>query len=240
MTAPRYAIYFVPAPDTALFRLGSALVGYDCHDGTEVAPPAAAGLPPDWTDLTAEPRRYGFHATLKAPFRLAQGCDEAGLRDAVQRLSRDQPEIPVIRPVIRCIGSFVALVPREPVAALERLAADCVTRLDRFRAPLTAADRARRQASLTSDRLRANLECWGYPYVFDDFRFHMTLTGSLPEERRLAVAERMAALVAEHHGDVPLAIDRIVLLRQDEPEARFRVLAVAPLPVRATAAAGSR
>ena len=76
-------------------------------------------------------------------------------------------------------------MPRERVPALDRLAADCVTRLDRFRAPLTAADRARRRASLTSDRLRENLEAWGYPYVFDDFRFHMTLTGALPEERRL-------------------------------------------------------
>jgi putative phosphonate metabolism protein len=234
---PRYAIYFVPAPDSALYRLGSALIGYDAYSGADMTPPGDAGLPADWAALTEEPRRYGFHATLKAPFRLAPGGDEAGLRGAVQRIAAEQPDIPSIRPVVRSIGGFVAIVPDVRVPALDRLAADCVTRLDRFRAPLTAGDRARRLASIVGERERENLEQWGYPYVFGEYRFHMTLTGRLPDERRPAVIERMAALVKQHHGDAPLAIDHIVLLRQDVPDARFRVLAAAALCERATAPA---
>lgn len=230
MTAPRYAIYFVPAPSHPLHRLGSALLGYDCYDGTEPSPPPAAGLPEDWPALTEEPRRYGFHATLKAPFRLGPDGDETALCEAVLRLAREQPEIPRIRPVVRTIGSFVAIVPAERVAALDRLAADCVTRLDRFRAPLTAEDRSRRQASLTTDRLRENFENWGYPWVFEAFRFHMTLTGPLPADRRAPLADHLAGLVARQLGGGPLAIDRIALLKQPEPQARFRVVAAADLP----------
>jgi putative phosphonate metabolism protein len=235
--APRYAIYFLPPPDSVLYRLGSALIGYDAYSGAELPPPPDADLPTDWAALTEEPRRYGFHATLKAPFRLAPGCDEAGLRDAVQRIAAEQPDIPSIPPVVRSIGGFVAIVPDVRVPALDRLAADCVTRLDRFRAPLTAAERARRLPSIANERERENLEQWGYPYVFGAYRFHMTLTGRLPDERRPAVVELMAALVARHHGDAALAIDRIVLLRQDAPDARLRVLATAPLCEPATAPA---
>ncbi|NVO16233.1 MAG: DUF1045 domain-containing protein [Rhodoplanes sp.] len=235
--APRYAIYFVPPPDGVLYRLGRALLGYDVYTGADVPPPVDADLPADWATLTEEPRRYGFHATLKAPFRLAPGCDEAGLRDAVQRVAAEQPDIPSIRPVVRSIGGFVAIVPDVRVPALDRLAADCVTRLDRFRAPLTAAERARRLTSIAGERERENLEQWGYPYVFAEFRFHMTLTGRLPDERRPAVMEQMTGLVEKRHGRGPLAIDRIVLLRQDTPDARFRVLVTAPLCERATAPA---
>ncbi|MDC7786730.1 DUF1045 domain-containing protein [Rhodoplanes sp. TEM] len=233
MTAPRYAIYFVPAPTHPLHRLGSALLGYDCYDGTEPPPPTGAGLPEDWPALTEEPRRYGFHATLKAPFRLAQGGDETALREAVRRLAHAQPDIPRIRPVVRTIGSFVAVVPAERVPALDRLAADCVTRLDRFRAPLTAEDRRRRQGALTTERLRENFESWGYPWVFESFRFHMTLTGPLPADRRDGLADHLAGLVARHLGPGPLAIDRIALLKQPEPQARFRVIAAADLPTQA-------
>ncbi|CAL8975103.1 hypothetical protein RHODGE_RHODGE_04089 [Rhodoplanes serenus] len=228
--APRYAVYFVPPIDSTLYRLGSALVGYDAYTGAELAPPADADVPDDWPAVTAEPRRYGFHATLKAPFRLAAGSDETALRDAVLALAGEARPLPVIRPVVRSLDGFVAVVPAAPDAALAGLAADCVTRLDGFRAPLSAEDRARRAGALATARQRENLERWGYPWVLDDFRFHMTLTGRIADEhRRATVAGRMAALVARHHGDGPLAIDRLVLLRQAHPDARFRVIATAPL-----------
>jgi Protein of unknown function (DUF1045) len=231
----RYAVYFVPPADSALYRLGSSLLGYDCYRGTDVAFPP--GLPDDWAELSAAPRPYGFHGTLVAPFRLAPGHDEAALVRAVASFI-PAGDIPAIAPVVRALGRFIAIVPRERNADLDRLAAECVTTFDRFRAPLRVVDRARRETGLSA-RERRNLERWGYPYVFEDFRFHMTLTGPLGEDRRSGIVDLLAALLAQAHGSGLVPIDRIALLRQDGEDQRFRVLHEAALRGR-EAAVGSR
>ncbi|MEN3351695.1 MAG: hypothetical protein V7632_5330, partial [Bradyrhizobium sp.] len=74
---PRYAIYHAPAPDSVLHRFGSTMLGYDAASGDDLRFPD--GVTPDWRELTQDPRKYGFHATLKAPISLADGKDEAGL-----------------------------------------------------------------------------------------------------------------------------------------------------------------
>jgi hypothetical protein len=115
------------------------------------------------------------------------------------------------------------VVPAQPSAELERLAADCVSEFDSFRAPLTSEDRARRNPSALTPRQCEHLDRWGYPYVMEDFRFHMTLTGRLDAGRREPVLtmlrERFSAL-----GLKTLAIDRIALFRQDDEDSRFRIL----------------
>ncbi len=226
---PRYAIYFAPPPDDALAAFGAQTLGYDPRTGTPV--PFAADLEAaisDWRGLTADPRVYGFHATLKAPFALALGQDAEMLHAACRRFSETSRVIPVIEPVVRSIGAFVAIVPSEPVAALQALAADCVREFDGFRAPLAEADRARRKPDALSPAQVALLDRWGYPYVFEEFRFHMTLTGRLPAERRehvrMVLDARFAALNLRS-----LPIDRIALFKQDAPGANFRIRAHYPL-----------
>jgi hypothetical protein len=194
-----------------------------------VAYPKDAGLPEDWAGLTEAPRRYGFHATLKAPFRLAAGCDEETLIDAVAEIYSEPREIPTIRPAVRPLGTFIAIVAQERSVALDRLAADCVRSFDRFRAPPSAADRARRPATTLGGRERENLDRWGYPYVFEDYIFHMTLTGPLGDERRAGIGNLLSAFIPRRHGSDIITIDRIALLRQDHEAARFRVLHEAPL-----------
>ena len=221
MSDARYAVYFVPPADGALYRLGSSLLGYDCYHGVDVAFPH--GLPDDWAALTAAPRSYGFHGTLMAPFRLGPGRDESGLVRTVARFADAARDIAVIDPVVRALGRFIAIVPRERNAVLDRLAADCVAGFDDFRAPLSAGDRARRETGL-SVRERSNLERWGYPYVFEDFRFHMTLTGPVGDDRRSAIGDLLSGLLVRACGSDPLQIDRIVLLRQDGNAQRFRVV----------------
>ena len=82
---PRYAIYYVPAANDPLYRLGARTIGYDGFTGSALEFPDAVGRRfPDWTEATTDPRKYGFHATLKAPFALAPGQTEAGLRKAFQ------------------------------------------------------------------------------------------------------------------------------------------------------------
>ena len=226
MDAPRYAIYFVPDPDTALYRFGAAALGYDCFTGADI--PTLDALPVDagaWRELIQEPRRYGFHATLKAPFRLAEGRTEAELIGEIAEFSETIDIAPTIEPAVYLLQRFAAIVPLTVHAGLERLAASCVSHFDGFRATLTSADRSRRLAAHLTARQIGHVERWGYPYVFEDFRFHMTLTGALSADCQEAMLAYLRGGFACSHGDGPIKIDRLALLRQDNAGAPFVVLA---------------
>jgi putative phosphonate metabolism protein len=219
---PRYAIYFAAGADSALSRFGAELLGYDVYTGDEMPFPAdASRVAPDWRDVTADPRKYGFHGTLKAPMALAPGRTEAELVAACAAFAGKARPMPSIRPVVDSISGFIAVIPTEPVGTLQQLAADCVREFDDFRAPMTAEDRARRKPDKLTERQRDYLDRWGYPYVMEEFRFHMTLTGRLDAERRGPILEMLRARFATL-GLETLVIDRIALFKQDDARARFR------------------
>ena len=221
---PRYAIYFAAGADSALSRFGAELLGYDAYTGEE--PPFADDalrVAPDWRDITADPRRYGFHGTLKAPMALAAGRTEAELLAACAAFAGKARPIPVIRPVVGAISGFIAVIPAQPVDALQKLAADCARDFDCFRPPLTAEDRARRKPDRLSERQRDHLDRWGYPYVMEEFRFHMTVTGRLDADRRGPILEMLRARFAGLGLDT-LEIDRITLFKQDDAKTRFRLI----------------
>jgi putative phosphonate metabolism protein len=222
---PRYAIYFVPAPGSDLNRFGADLLGYDAFDGIDAPfPDRLTQAVPDWHELTQDPRQYGFHATLKAPFALVPGRSEAELIAACRTFADTARPIPVITPVVEAISGFIAVVPGQHSAELDRLAADCVRDFDPFRAPLTVEDRARRNPAALTTAQVDHLDRWGYPYVMDDFRFHMTLTGRVAAERR----DGLVALLRTRFAALDLralAVDRIAVFRQDDAASRFRVLA---------------
>ena len=221
---PRYAIYFAADADSALSRFGAELLGYDAHTGNEMPfPEEPLRTAPDWRDITADPRKYGFHATLKAPMALPPGKTEAELVAACATFAGRARTIPLIRPVVDSISGFIAVIPAEPVGDLQQLAADCVRNFDSFRAPLSAEDRTRRKPEKLSERQRDYLDRWGYPYVMEEFRFHMSLTGRLDAERRGAILEMLRARFAGLKLDA-LAIDRIALFRQDDAKARFCII----------------
>jgi putative phosphonate metabolism protein len=228
-TFPRFAIYFVGAPGTDLDRFGARLLGYDAFTGMDLPFPDGILLTePDWRELTEDPRKYGFHATLKAPMALADGKAEAQLAAACELFADLARPVPVIQPVVDSISGFIAVIPAEPSAELELLAAEATKAFDPFRAPLSPEDRARRNPAALTPRQRDHLDRWGYPYVFEEFRFHMTLTGRLPAERR----EHVVAMLRERFaatGIGRLAIDAIALCRQETPNARFRVIGRWPL-----------
>ena len=219
--APRYAIYYAPSPDSALHRFGSALLGYDAVSGDDL--PFPDGVTPDWREVTEDPRKYGFHATLKAPTALADGSNEAALLDACAAFAGRARRIPVIEPVVDAISGFIAVIPASRSDDLQQLAADCVTAFDPFRAPLTAEDRARRKPERLTARQCDYLDRWGYPYVMEEFRFHMTLTGRLSDERRGPIVARLRERFAAVDLST-LAIDRIALFKQAEPASRFRII----------------
>jgi putative phosphonate metabolism protein len=223
---PRYALYYAPAPGSALDRFGAEMLGYDAHGGNDL--PFPDGLLPDWREITQDPRKYGFHATLKAPIAMAEGKTEGDLAEACKAFADAPRPIPVIEPIIDTISGFIAMIPARPSPELQQLAADVTRDFDSFRAPLTPQDRARRNPERLTPRQVDYLDCWGYPYVMEEFRFHMTLTGRLEAERH----EVVVPMLRERFASVrlaTLAIDRLALFRQDDAASRFRIIAHWPL-----------
>jgi len=183
----RYAIYYIPEPETALAALGSALLGRDSETGKEIPQAGLTGFSQQsLSDLTANAWRYGLHATLKAPFFLKKGMTERDLLLSAARFVMGRRTITLPRLELAGIASFFALVPSregpDRVKTIERittLATDAVVFFDPFRAAPSEQELARREAQNLTERQRTLLSEWGYPYVFDEYRFHITLTGKL-------------------------------------------------------------
>jgi putative phosphonate metabolism protein len=223
----RFAVYFTPPRDEPLTRLAAAWLGRDPFSGAPAQPPAVSAL--SQTEIafhTAAPRRYGFHATLKAPFHLASTETEATLADGLDRFAAKAAPFSV-RLVIGRIDGFFALIPAGPAPLLNRLADDVVESFDRFRAPLSEAEIERRNPDALSAEEFRNLHRWGYPYVFDTFRFHMTLTGRVG----VGEADRVRGALDEVFGPLisaPVAIDGLALFAEPEPGAPLGVHSYSP------------
>jgi putative phosphonate metabolism protein len=221
---PRYAIYYASAHGSSLDQFGAELLGYDAWIGAVLPfPESVIEKAPDWRELTEDPRKYGFHGTLKAPMALAKGKTEAGLLAACAAFADQARPIPQIVPVVQAISGFIAVIAEQRSDELERLAANCVRDFDTFRSPLTAEDRVRRNPAKLTSRQCEYLDRWGYPYVMEEFRFHMTLTGRLGETRR----EDVLTLLRDRFARIgigELAIDRIALFRQADSDARFEII----------------
>jgi putative phosphonate metabolism protein len=239
----RYAIYFSPHPDTALWRIGCAVLGYDALTGTQCPLVPLPGL--DVTAraaIAAEPARYGFHATLKAPFSLIDGADRDSLLTAARSLAGSIRSFSVAKLAVEPMGHFIALVPANTADA-DRLAglADTVVRgLDHLRAPLSDKDLARRMKSPLSPRQVELLHRWGYPYTEEQFRFHMTLTGMLEPNRRDTICARLSELMDQEVHQPICDIDAISVFEQAGRSNSFRIgarfpLKSSPMPTASTA-----
>lgn len=219
----RYALYFTPPADDPLTVAASRWLGRDAFRNEVPPRRGIAGIEAgELAFLTAAPRRYGFHATLKAPFALADGTTEAELLAALDAFAADRACETGPRLSVGVLDGFFALVPAEHSRALHELADAVVRDFDRFRAPLSDGDFERRNpARLTSDELK-KLTLWGYPYVFETFRFHMTLTGRVEP----AQASRTRAAIVEHFGrllDAPLELSALALFVEPQPGEPFVV-----------------
>ncbi len=222
MTA-RYAIYAAPAPGTALSAFAEAWLGRDAMRGSLLPQPKVPGLSTErLLALTAEPRLYGFHATLKPPFRLADGCQVDDLETAVADHARRHA--PICLPFLKLdrLGSFFALVPENRSDAARALAAGCVMAFDAFRAPAPPGETARRRAAGLTPAQEENLQRWGYPYVLEEFRLHYTLTGPVRDEDEADLLQRYLAAATIGPGTGVL-IDALWLFAQAAPGAPFRI-----------------
>jgi len=206
----RHAIFYTPTGPLADF--GAHWLGWDSARSCAVAHPVIGGI--DVADITQTPRKYGLHGTLKAPFHPAEGVDLARLQDGATGFAASQAAFSIGALTLGYDNGFVALRPDTQSAVLLDFAAATVKAFDTFRAPLTDQDIARRRkASLTARQDQQMLD-WGYPFIFDDFRFHLTLSSPLPQDAALRLIEVLKPHLANIVPD-PVVIDAITLMGQD-------------------------
>jgi putative phosphonate metabolism protein len=217
----RYAVYYAPDPGD-FADLASSWLGWDAAHGQIVSHPVVPGLPLLAAEITQTPRTDGFHGTLKPPFRLAPATSVQGLHEALTGLSDRLSPVEMPGLSLHPLGRFLALTPTGDQTALARLAATIVQELDYFRAAPTDTELEKRRKSRLSEKQNAYLETWGYPYVMDEFRFHLTLTGRLPKSQVETVAQSLEAVFAPVLP-TPFKIPNICLFGEAE-DGRFHIL----------------
>ena len=214
MTFHRYAIYYTPQSGQ-LAKLGASWLGWDVVGGQPVPAPNVENLPMTISDITASARRYGFHATIAPPFRLASAYDAEHLKSELVMVCKAAAPVTLAGLGVAKLGRFLALTACGDGADLNDLAASVIRSFDKFRATLTSDELNRRRKSSLSPRQHAMLLEWGYPYVMDEYRFHMTLTGKLPRAALITVQENLASYIAPALQS-PLCIDGLSLMGEDQ------------------------
>ncbi len=226
MSDARYALYYAPRPEEPLAIAATQWLGWNPDGGRGRALPASSGLDPQrLSEIVAEPRRYGFHGTLKPPMRLIDEVSEADFLAAVGRFAAAQRAFTAAPLMLKSISDFLALVPTRRSTELQDLADRCVVEFDEYRRPAGEEELARRRVNGLSPRQDELLLRWGYPYVLEEWRFHLTLTGRLPDEAERAAVmnvlrQRFGGLV-----DRPLPVRDLCVFRQSAPDRPFTVLA---------------
>lgn len=207
MSVERYALYFAPEDGSDLARFGWAWLGRRPRD-EECLP-----IPEDRASIVADARIYGFHATLKPPFRLSDPGETDRLMEEAARFAAARAPFVLPPLVLADLHGFLALRPEGRPDALHALADDCVRHFDSFRAPPSTADLEKRLAAGLDEAQRAHLARWGYPYVFDEFRFHMTLTRRLEPAEHETWRREITALAAPALAEA-VAVRSLCLFRQ--------------------------
>jgi putative phosphonate metabolism protein len=219
----RYALYFTPRRNHPLTITAASWLGRDAFTNTGIPIAPIGDL--DVADLlrwTAEPRRYGFHATLVAPFRLKQGVGEKDVIRVVETFATQSAPLSALRLRLAQLGRFLALVPASPNEELDVLAGAAVDHFGGLRAPLTEREIARRNPDRLTERQRTYLDRYGYPYVKEEFRFHMTLTGPVATAEAARIEPVLHRLLASALA-APIEVDAVTLFVEPEPGTPFTV-----------------
>lgn len=219
----RFAAYLAPGPDSPWWKAGSRWLGRDAATDQVVSQPLIPGVSMSMQQrLTAAPRRYGWHATLKAPFALASDADAVMLQGRLTALCRERR--PFMLPLrVALLGDFLALVPDGDTRDSDALARSCVSHLHALAAPLSEAELARRRAAGLTPEEDTLLVRWGYPYVMDLFRLHFSLTGSLRDVPPDTVDAIRQAAENWFAPLPPLRVDAVTLFVEPTPGADFIV-----------------
>ena len=227
-TGPRHAIYFAPDEGTPLWAFGNAWLGRDAATGEALTRPPADGFDTARLDaITGTAANYGFHATLKPPFAPAEGFGEADVIAAARSFASGRRRFVVPPLVLAPLGGFIALQLSAPCAEMNALANACVEAFETLRAPPSDAELAKRRSGGLTRRQEDLLVRWGYPYVFDEWQFHMTLSCRLDDDERDRLLAGLAPAVVPL-TNVPLPVESICVFSQPDRGAPFRLAARCP------------
>ena len=215
MNFSRYAIYYIP--DLHLFQIGSDWLGWNSISGQETT------LSFDHRRITDRPRKYGFHGTVKPPFSLASHSTQGELQDAFHAFCASISPATGGALKISRLGRFLAMTQDVQSNEVTKLAASTVSYFDKFRAPLSDTDIEKRRRNRLTPQQDALMLRWGYPYVMQEFKFHMTLTGPLAHDK-IDEIERRANSMFHDFLDQPLNINSLALLGEEEDSGRFHVI----------------
>ena len=230
----RYAIYWLPKQDSLLWQLGSHWLGYDSYRQTNIDRQPIAGV--DFASMkimTQRPARYGFHATLKAPFYLNHAYVESDLIKSVENLCSQQKAVQSSGLLLADMGAYIGLSMGDSNSALSlvELANVLVEKLDKFRQPMTIQDRDNRIAKGLDARGIELLDSWGYPAVKERFHCHLTLVDSNINNNERVKKSSMMQVLQDYFNAVlgeQMLVDEIALMKQVDGRA-FTVLKTIPL-----------
>lgn len=221
----RFAIYYAPGTDEPLWVKAAEWLGRDPATGATLHGPLAGTTRDALFDRTQSARRYGFHATIKAPMALRAGASRAELEDTLAEFAAASEPVAIGRLKLSLIDGFLALIPVDQTAELTNFSGQVVEAFEPFRALPSAAERERRlKGGHLSERQIELMDRFGYPYVFEQFRLHLTLTDRLPEAER-EVYTRIAEAHFGSLADAETTLDRLVLFHEPEAGAPFVRLA---------------
>ena len=188
MNFKRYAIYYIPSNDL-LYKLGSSWLGWDTILGQPASQPEINSTI-NIKKITETPRKYGLHATIKAPFRINDGLSTLELAQKLQILCLSLKPIEFSLEISE-LNDFFALTPNVKNTEIRELHTKVVCGLDEFRAPPTKDELIKRRRNQLTSEQDQNLIKWGYPYIFRDFYFHITLTGKIPKNLKNTVTDEI-------------------------------------------------
>ena len=218
----RVAIFYAPGSQTPLADFGAQWLGWDVEKSNTVPHPEISGLPAPISDLVATPQKYGFHGTLKAPFRLHEDQTLDGLRHAMKAFSDKRQRFVIGEMKVAKLGRFVAIIQANPSDEFANFASDIVRSFEAYRAPLSDEEIAkRRKAELTPRQDELMLQ-WGYPFIFEEFKFHLTLTGKLSEQNAQSVCDRLGEHLKTILKDPLEAVD--LCLYGERDDGRFEII----------------
>lgn len=220
----RHAAYFAPAFNSQAWDLGSQWLGRCARNSTLLEQPKLEKISSElFENLTRTPRLYGWHATLKAPFELNLNLRPEELRAAFKQLAHNTVASFHLPLKLVELGDFLALVPSQPSPDLQKFAERCVRELHSFALPLSESELQRRTRADLTDRQKELLGEWAYPFVMEQFQFHLTLSGSLQhieqqvkEDLKTAAQTWFAPLLEDG-----LLIDSVTWFTQDQKNGNF-------------------
>ena len=220
----RFAAYYAPEQDSTLWQAGNRWLGLDPKSGQALLPSISGRLPGPLQPVMDAPRRYGWHATLKAPFSLAPGVTVGALHEAMQALCSLHHAFVMPLLKVQRVDNFLALVPAQASPEIQGVADACVMTLHPLAQALPQSEVQRRRGGGLSDEQEHMLQQWGYPHVLKQFQFHMSLTGSLAGVSAVDVQLLIAQAQAIFEDLAPTRFDGVALVGESVSGAAFNVL----------------